>query len=176
MRQLPAIDSRSWKQKRGSSAPAASQACSSVYSGGTSISLPSTMSLVISSVPCRPPSGAARRPPQLCSGSVLPAERMLARPMQLEMFKPFDRFPNAGPMACRHPPHHQVRAVELLEPFLTAAIETLVHRLPDVALERLDAVPHRHVQQQARVVERMDARRGAACLLQPPDEAGAALG
>src|SRR5712691_2022735 len=53
MRQLPAIDSRSWKQKRGISAPAISHACSSVYSGGTSISLPSTMSLVIS-VPCRP--------------------------------------------------------------------------------------------------------------------------
>ena len=30
MRQLPAIDSLSWKQKRGISAPAASQACSSV--------------------------------------------------------------------------------------------------------------------------------------------------
>src|SRR6478609_1213753 len=48
MRQLPAMDSRSWKQKRGISAPAASHACSSVYSGGTSISVPSTMSLVIS--------------------------------------------------------------------------------------------------------------------------------
>src|SRR5579864_7262082 len=47
MRQLPAIDSRSWKQKRGISAPAASQAWSSVYSGGTSISLPSTMSFVM---------------------------------------------------------------------------------------------------------------------------------
>src|SRR5882757_788271 len=47
MRQLPAIDRRSWKQKRGISAPAASHACSSVYSAGTSISLPSTMSLVI---------------------------------------------------------------------------------------------------------------------------------
>src|SRR5271168_5221192 len=47
MRQLPAIESRSWKQKRGISAPAASQAWSSVYSGGTSISLPSTMSLVM---------------------------------------------------------------------------------------------------------------------------------
>src|SRR6202163_1926535 len=47
MRQLPAIDSRAWKQKRGISAPAASQACSSVNSAGTSISLPSTMSLVI---------------------------------------------------------------------------------------------------------------------------------
>ena len=30
MRQLPAIDSRSWKQKRGISAPASSHACSSV--------------------------------------------------------------------------------------------------------------------------------------------------
>src|SRR4030088_1088697 len=47
MRQLPAIDSRSWWQKRGISAPAASHACSSVNSAGTSISLPSTMSLVI---------------------------------------------------------------------------------------------------------------------------------
>src|SRR5215217_33132 len=47
MRQLPAIDRRSWKQKRGISAPAASHACSSVYSGGTSMSVPSTMSLVI---------------------------------------------------------------------------------------------------------------------------------
>src|SRR5205814_4741393 len=51
MRQLPAIDRRSWKQNRGISAPAASHAWSSVYSGGTSISLPSTMSLVISLVP-----------------------------------------------------------------------------------------------------------------------------
>ena len=50
MRQLPAIDSRSWKQKRGISAPAASHAWSSVYSRGTSISLPSTMSLVMLSV------------------------------------------------------------------------------------------------------------------------------
>src|SRR5690606_1540330 len=47
MRQLPAIDSRSWKQKRGISAPAASHACNSVYSGGTSISLPSMMILVM---------------------------------------------------------------------------------------------------------------------------------
>src|SRR4030088_854506 len=49
MRQLPAIDRRSWKQKRGISAPATSHACSSVNSAGTSISLPSMMSLVIAS-------------------------------------------------------------------------------------------------------------------------------
>src|ERR1041384_3872332 len=47
MRQLPAMDNRSWKQKRGISAPAASAAWRSVYSGGTSSSTPSTMIFVI---------------------------------------------------------------------------------------------------------------------------------
>src|SRR5689334_2312143 len=47
MRQLPAIDSRSWKQKRGISAPAASQAWRSVNSAGTSTSVPSTMIFAI---------------------------------------------------------------------------------------------------------------------------------
>ena len=47
MRQLPAIDNRSWKQNRGTSAPAASQAWSRVYSAGTSISLPSMLILLM---------------------------------------------------------------------------------------------------------------------------------
>src|SRR3984885_6678272 len=47
IRQLPAIDSRSWKQKRGISAPATSQAWRSVYSAGTSISLPSMTILLM---------------------------------------------------------------------------------------------------------------------------------
>src|SRR3974390_785435 len=51
MRQFPAIESRSWKQNRGISAPAASHACSSVYSGGTSICLPSTTSPVLARAP-----------------------------------------------------------------------------------------------------------------------------
>src|SRR5262249_38683562 len=46
IRQFPAIDRRSWKQKRGISAPAASQAWSNAYSGCTSISLPSTILFV----------------------------------------------------------------------------------------------------------------------------------
>ena len=45
MRQLPAIDRRSWKQKRGISAPAASHAWRSVIPSGTSISVPSTLIL-----------------------------------------------------------------------------------------------------------------------------------
>src|SRR6186997_1538557 len=48
MRQLPAIDSREWKQKRGISPPAASTAWRSVNSAGMSISLPSILSLAMS--------------------------------------------------------------------------------------------------------------------------------
>jgi hypothetical protein len=44
IRQLPAIDSRSWKQKRGTSAPASSHACMTVEPAGTSTVLPSTTS------------------------------------------------------------------------------------------------------------------------------------
>src|SRR3974377_1110467 len=68
MRQFPAIDSRSWKQKRGTSAPAASQAWSSVYSGGTSISLLSTRSLVIANYSAAAATG----------GSITPAVSALA--------------------------------------------------------------------------------------------------
>src|SRR4030081_2515621 len=77
MRQLPAIDRRSWKQKRGISAPAASHACSSVNSAGTSISLPSTMSLVIASSLSHLAVGCGnaqpshfRIDPSLCRGAV----------------------------------------------------------------------------------------------------------
>src|SRR5215211_723184 len=59
MRQLPAMDSRSWKQKRGISAPATSQAWSSVYSAGTSTSVPSTTILVIRASRSRTASRAA---------------------------------------------------------------------------------------------------------------------
>src|SRR5262245_47764234 len=65
MRQLPAIDSRSWKQKRGISAPAASQAWSSVYSGGTSISFPSTMILVMRQPFGTPACGSSETAPRI---------------------------------------------------------------------------------------------------------------
>src|ERR1041384_1143820 len=47
MRQLPATDSRSWKQNRGISAPACSQACNRVRVSSASISLPSTISFLV---------------------------------------------------------------------------------------------------------------------------------
>src|SRR5690606_13430986 len=44
IRQLPAISSRSWKQKRGISMPSISQAWRTVVPGGTLISIPSIFS------------------------------------------------------------------------------------------------------------------------------------
>src|SRR5580693_8636535 len=139
IRQLPAIDSRSWKQKRGISAPAASQAWSSVYSGGTSISLPSTMSFVI--YLCRlSVRRAPRRLPQLGSRHAFPAERMVGGTVRGEMFEPLLRLDQRRSMIGRHPPHHQVRSIQFFEPFRAAAVEPLVHRLPDETFQRLDAV------------------------------------
>src|SRR5215813_395166 len=102
IRQLPAIDNRSWKQKRGISAPAASQACSSVYSGGTSISLPSTMSLIMAGG-----SGAARGFPELRGRKALPSEREIAWTVVLEMVETFQRLRDRRTVAVRHPPHHE---------------------------------------------------------------------
>src|SRR5580704_4817602 len=110
IRQLPAIDSRSWKQKRGISAPAASQAWSSVYSGGTSISLPSTRSLVILLSRRLSIWRAARRLPQLRGRDALPAERMIARPVRREIFEPLLRFVQTGPMPDGNPPHDEMRS------------------------------------------------------------------
>src|ERR1700730_1000259 len=79
MRQLPAIDRRSWKQKRGISAPAASHAWSSVYSGGTSISLPSTISLVIADNP-------QRQRPRAQAAQSLPEAVYSVRPLPADSF------------------------------------------------------------------------------------------
>src|SRR5262245_39148179 len=149
MRQLPAIDSRSWKQKRGISAPAASHACSSVYSGGTSISLPSTMSLVIPFP--SDPSCASCRLPQLRGRQTFPTEGEIARPMPPEVLEPLDCFQDRWNVPRRHPPHHEVGSVRLLEPFLPSSVEALVHRLPDVSLQCGDVLPHRHVDRHARI-------------------------
>src|SRR5580704_4394871 len=116
MRQLPAIDSRSWKQKRGISAPAASQAWSSVYSGGTSISLPSTRSLVILLSRRLSIWRASRRLPQLRRRHALPAEGVVARPVRRKMFEALFRFVQVRLMPGRDPPHDEMRSFHLIEP------------------------------------------------------------
>ena len=98
MRQLPAIDSRSWKQKRGISAPAASQAWSSVYSAGTSISLPSMMILLmrLSCARQRSRSSAFLVHPQLDVRQVAPAEGEVAVAVRRQMLEPRHRLFEAG--------------------------------------------------------------------------------
>src|SRR5579863_2952085 len=129
IRQLPAIDSRSWKQKRGISAPAASQACSSVYSGGTSISLPSTMSLVILVSRHLSVGRATRRLPQLRRPNAFPTECMVAWAVYRQIFKPLFCFGQRRPMPDRHPPHHEMRAIHFVKPFRAASVETLMDGL-----------------------------------------------
>src|SRR5262245_28410522 len=167
MRQLPAIDSRSWKQKRGISAPAASHACKSVNSAGTSTSLPSMTSLVI---PLRPRSGAARRLPHLCGRQTLPIERMPGRAVLFQMLEPRHRLVDRGPMSCRHPPHHEIPITRWFEPFRAPRIEAFVYGLPDVALQRFDAFPHRHVDGDPRIAVRAKVRGIPGVVLQPPNE------
>src|SRR5262245_4209851 len=150
MRQLPAIESRSWKQKRGISAPAASHACSSVYSGATSISWPSTISLVI----CfsSDPSCAPCRLPKLRGWQTFPAEGIVTGTMLPEVLEPFDRLFDRWNMASRHPPHHEVGSIEPFEPFFAAPVEAFVHGLPNVTFQGRDVLPHRHVDGHARII------------------------
>src|SRR5712672_52585 len=65
--------------------------------------LPSTMSLVMPSIPLRP-SCAPRRFPKFRGLHVLPGEGVLARPVRLEMLEPIDRLLHARTVAGRHPP------------------------------------------------------------------------
>src|SRR5262249_55072327 len=83
-------------------------------------------------------SSALRCLPEFAGRQALPAECVLARSVSLQMLEPVDRLLNARQMPCRHPPHHQVAFAERLEPLMTAAVETLVHGLPDETLQRLD--------------------------------------
>src|SRR5580693_6999130 len=79
-------------------------------------------------------------------------------------------------MAGRHPPQHVRRPFKMLEPFGAPAIETLVNCLPDKALKRLDALPHRKIDDDTRVGIRPRVGGATARVGIAPDESGAALG
>src|SRR5262249_4022951 len=177
MRQLPAMDSRSWKQTRGISWAEASQACSKVYSGGTSISLPSTISLVMPPRSSLRASGAPRRLPQPRRRQAFPAGGVLARPVLPQMVKPLNSLLHCGPVSGRYPPHHKVALVHPLKPFVAPAIEALMQGLPNEPLERLHAVPYRQVDRHARVFgKRARFDRASAVVLVAPNKSRAALG
>src|SRR5260370_30164128 len=138
MRQLPAIDSRSWKQKSGTSAPAASQACRSVYSAGTSISLPSMMILLMR-LSARLPAFAAH--PQFDMRQVTPSERSVAVAVSGRMFEPRLRLVQVWDVPGQYRPHDEMRRREPFEPPALAIVELLVARRPNETLQRLDALP-----------------------------------
>src|SRR5579872_5234215 len=118
---------------------------------------------------------AARGLPELRGGR-LPVEGVMVRAMLLEMRQPRDGLLDARPMANGHPPQHDGRPLKMLEPVGTAAIEALVDGLPDKALERVNALPDRKIDDDPRVGIRTGVGRIAALVDIAPDEPGAALG
>ena len=101
---------------------------------------------------------------------------MVARTVRREIFEPLFRLVHRRQMTGRNPPHDEMRSFHLVEPFLAAAVEALVHGLPHVALKRFDAFPHRQIDRHLRIGERPKIGGVAAVVLQPPDKPLAALG
>src|SRR5689334_6468379 len=101
---------------------------------------------------------------------------MIAGTVLRETIQPLQCFVNARSMALRHPPHHEIWLLEMLEPFGAAAVEALVDRLVDEPFERFDACPHRHVDRDARIDIGPRAGRVAALVNKAPDEARGPFG
>src|SRR5579863_2976934 len=120
--------------------------------------------------------GAARGLPQLRGRNALPAKGKIGGTVRRQMFDPLFRLDQGWPMTGQNPPHDRMRTIQLVEPFLTPAVEALVDGLPDETLERLDAFPYRQIDRHLRVGERPEIRGVAAVVLEPPDKTSAALG
>src|SRR5215813_11256600 len=90
-----------------------------------------------------PSSGrTTRRLPKL-GGCRLPIEGVVARAVLFQVIEPRDRLLDAGPVAGRHPPHHEIRPIEMLEPFWASLIETLVQGQINEAFEGFHTLPNR---------------------------------
>ena len=154
MRQLPAIDSRSWKQKRGISAPAASHACSSVYSGGTSISFAVDDELGHARL-ARPGLAAARVFGTIARQATLSQPKAWSdRPCTGQMLEPFIAVLPSSAMPGRNPPHDAMRCIDRLEPFRPPAVEALVHVCQTNRSSASTISPDRHVDDHVRIVAR----------------------
>ena len=58
----------------------------------------------------------ARSLPKLC-GCRFPIEGVVARAVLFQVIESRDRLLDARPVAGRHPPHHEITPIEMLEPF-----------------------------------------------------------
>jgi hypothetical protein len=96
--------------------------------------------------------------------------------MLFQMLQARDSLLDARPMAGRHPPQHDRWPVKMLEPIGAAAIEALMDCLPDKALERIDALPNREINDDTRVNVGPRVRGVAALIGIAPNEPGAAFG
>ena len=98
----------------------------------------------------------------------------LRRGAQLgQSVEPRPRLGQRRPMTGRHPPQHRNRAARLVEPFGAAAQEARVLAAEHEGAQRLDILPHGHVDDHLRPERLLQRGRIAAVVLQPPDEARA---
>jgi probable blue pigment (indigoidine) exporter len=93
------------------------------------------------------------------------------RPVASKHLEALPRVGHRGKRAGGDPPQHQVRVAEPLEPFPPAAHHVPVPRAVHELGERVDRLPHAHVEEQHVVLERTDRGGVAGVGLQPPDEA-----
>src|ERR1700722_2343508 len=91
------------------------------------------------------------------------------------MVEPRRRFFQVRNMPRRYRPHHEMRRLRIFEPFALAAVELLVNRRPDEALERFDTLPNRQIDRHGWVARRTDGGCIVAVVLEAPHESFAAL-
>ena len=99
-----------------------------------------------------------------------PIKSVIARPVLFVVLKAIDRLFYARPVPSWHPPHHEIRVLEMLKPFGAAPIETLMDRLIDEMLQRLDILPHRQIDSDAWIGVGPRAGRIATIVDEAPDE------
>src|SRR6266567_3850681 len=106
----------------------------------------------------------------------LEGERKLHRAMSVEMCDAAFCFDDARNMAGRHPPQGSVSALEPLEPGVPHAKQLAMRAVIDILPQSFNALPYRHVEQQAFVFEWPQVRGVPLIRLQTPHESGACIG
>src|SRR5215831_1607722 len=93
-------------------------------------------------------------------------------PLVAQQLQPRNRLLDTGAMPTWHPPQHEDRLADLLEPLAAAAQDVSMGAAVHELAERVGVLPHRHIDKHILVLEGADRRRVAPGGLQAPHEAG----
>src|SRR5579884_2382406 len=100
----------------------------------------------------------------------LECERELSRAVQLEVRQALLGFVYAGSVTGRYPPKRDKGPGEFLEPLLSLPKQFAVSAPVDIVSERVNALPNRHVDENAVVFIRPNVGGIAVRGLEPPDK------